>query len=718
MKKLIFLWCVCLSAAVNSLAQTETPADACWVFGEGGILNVFFTSRVDSIIFSHRIEAADSIATQIVYTRDSIYHIPLAAIDSIVFNTGDAPMGVTGTNPIVIPQEPACAMVNITGTDKLPESKMTPDTKAWMEVWDMRDVYFKKRVLLKLNGDASTAFEKKNFAADFCEDEWEGDETTDIKIGDWVTQDGFHFKAYHTSVTKGECPMAYRLFERFQQTKPVNRRAPFMDYYTDDDIAEILEGSDEEAKEKLTDAKCHPAGFPCMVFLNGKFYGIYSWQLKKHRANYNLGRNKTDNIHINGYLNAQNLWGGNINWRYVEVRNPKPKKSKWNLLCQDGTLYDKDLPKELMGEDSPFFDSSSTSCVNTAQTKARIEALGRYMGEIAEYETAYKNAGDQQEKTASLAVLKTEIEKRFSMEWMTDYLLLQEVIQNHDSYNKNWQWTTWGEIDGTVKWYVNPYDLDNAWGILATTAFRIDDPVVSNVGRWSNTPLVYVWNYFLDELKERYRQLRREGVISYETIYGDLLEWTQRIGADNYEREAERWPEMPCDRDNAISDKWELTGKQYITYHDNNCWTASQSFSKGEYTRHENRCYQSLQDNNTGHVPDDSLSTDWWTDVSVKPGKYKAGEQVFDGWDNFYQFRALADVEVTVDDGSADGEADVSSSDSPKSPSRQDHLQGAPFTGFYSHYPYEGGVHHSMAMMGEWIKKKISIMDANWGYAP
>ena len=57
---------------------------------------------------------------------------------------------------------------------------------------------------------------------------------------------------------------------------------------------------------------------------------------------------------------------------------------------------------------------------------------------------------------------KAEIEKRFSVEWMVEYVLLMNLLQDGDSISKNIQWATWGAIDGTVKWYPLPYDLDGA----------------------------------------------------------------------------------------------------------------------------------------------------------------------------------------------------------------------------------------------------------------
>ncbi len=602
---------------------------------------------------------------------------------------------------IIIPTQPSCALVNITGISSMPTAKGT-DAHAWMEVWD-NGIYFKKRVIVDLNGDSSIAKEKKNFSADFCEDEWVGDKTTDIKIGNWVTQDGFHFKANYTSITKGECPVNYKLYDKFRETKPLTHHAPFMDYYSEEKIIEIFNSDDEEKKEAFS-ARCYPDGFPCVVYLNDQFYGIFSWQLKKHRDNFNMDRNDVNNIHLDGgTLGAEDIWQGTIKWSNFEVRNPKPKKSKWTLMCQDGSKYDGDKPKELMGTDSEHYDSDNINCVNSAKTKDNIIALSNYMSEIATYETSYKNTSDADNKSVALSLLKKEIEKRFSMEWMIDYLILQVFIQNGDCVRKNWQWTTWGEIDGKVRWNANPYDLDHAYGVLATTAFTLSNPGKPTYGKGSNTPARYVWDYYFDDMKTRYAELRNAGVISYETVWGLIEDWTNRVGAANYEREKAKWPDMPCDRESYISDNWVWTGSSYISYFDGantNGWAKTKTFASGVYTKYNYRCYQSLQDNNIGHIPDEDNSV-WWKDVTIKPGTYKQGDEIFDGRCNFYKFRALTDITVSEDDSNND---------------RQDHLIGAPFEKFYSKYLYEGGVHDSLERIEQWIKDKITLMDEQMGY--
>ena len=701
-----YLYLIILEALCSVFAKAQTPGDAFYIYRNDGQFNVFFRSDIDSITYS--CYDKDSMfhhdyVTQVIYCKDSICRVPLAVVDSVVLvpspSGSNAVMGLSDKSYINIPIQPACAMVNITGINSMPIKKET-NAHAWMEVWDMRGVYFKKRVIIDLNGDSSTAKEKKNFSADFCEDEWVGDETTDIKIGNWVTQDGFHFMANYTSITKGECPVCYKLYDKFQETKPLHLRAPFMEYFEPDYITNIFSGDNEKLKEEFS-ARCHPDGFPCIVYLNGQFYGIYSWQLKKHRDNYHLGRNEIDNIHLDGVLGANEFWNQKISWASFEVRNPKPQKTKWTLMCQDGTIYDGNHPKELMGTDSKYYKESDVSCVKSAQTKAHIVGLSNSMREIEKYETLYKNSSAA-DKTVTLATLKSEIEKRFSMEWMIDYLVLQLFIQNGDCIRKNWQWTTWGEIDGNIKWYVNPYDLDHAFGVLATTAFTLNKPAKSTYGKGSQTPARYGWDYYFEDMKKRYKELRDAGVLSYETVWGIMKDWVDRVGNENYQQEAEKWPETPCNRDSHISGNWQYTGTSYISYFDGNTngWNKNTTYASGAYVKYNYRCYQSQKSSNKGHTPDEKDS-EWWKDVSIKPGIYKTGDKVFDGRCNFYQFRALTDVTVSEDTESND---------------RQDHLTGAPFEKFYSQYLYEGGTHDSVERISNWIQEKIQLMDEQMGY--
>lgn len=67
---------------------TQTVGDAIYFYRNDGNINVFFRENIDSITYSNYDADSvyyDNIITQLVYTADSIYRIPLAVIDSVSF---------------------------------------------------------------------------------------------------------------------------------------------------------------------------------------------------------------------------------------------------------------------------------------------------------------------------------------------------------------------------------------------------------------------------------------------------------------------------------------------------------------------------------------------------------------------------------------------------------------------------------------------------------
>lgn len=87
MKKLIFTLFVTI-IAFSGMAQTI--GDAFFVYRNDGKFNAFLREEVDSIVYSYYDADSirfDEVVSQIVFTKDSAYWIPLAAIDSVAFVT-------------------------------------------------------------------------------------------------------------------------------------------------------------------------------------------------------------------------------------------------------------------------------------------------------------------------------------------------------------------------------------------------------------------------------------------------------------------------------------------------------------------------------------------------------------------------------------------------------------------------------------------------------
>lgn len=436
--------------------------------------------------------------------------------------------------------EPRLAFVNITNINSMPTNK-TQNMHAIFEFWDMQGNYFRKKVILNAQGNSSLGMPKKNFACDFYNDDWVGDDTFKIKIGSWVPQDSFHFKAFYADFFKGVSMVGYKLFNEIESTRSscTNRVWKRALLPSADTIGYGVGGlkSIEDVNILIDNgARCYPDGFPCIVHLNGSFYGIFSWALKKHRDNYMQNKSKPENIQLDGDIYDTFSYNGNIDWDVVsgnkeasntnmdgvEFRNPK------SLICFDGTKYDGDTNrKELIDSLSEHYDASNKNHVITSKVKAYYTTLTTYIPTLKKME-------EQSEETF---VIKSKIQSFFDVDSLMDYLIFSDVVTNTDGFRKNWQWVTYNGI----KWAVCPYDLD---GIFGWNGWSEQSPTMSRLGDNLQLPTGWVIKYFEEELRARYRELR-VNILTKQNILTIFCDWCSRIGASNYDKDLSKWPQTP-----------------------------------------------------------------------------------------------------------------------------------------------------------------------------
>ena len=173
----------------------------------------------------------------------------------------------------------------------------------------------------------------------------------------------------------------------------------------------MWERAQENIKNPDPNARCFPDAFPCVVYMNGDFYGLYSWQLKKHRKNMNLKKNNSEHIHLHGFMN-NNFFNGAIEWDRIEVKNPK------NLYDMDGKPYDDYA--ELIDETSPYYnletDDKDTRKIKetSAKVKSSILNLTHYCGQL---KTLVATGASNEEVRAA-------IEERFDVTSLCDYIMM------------------------------------------------------------------------------------------------------------------------------------------------------------------------------------------------------------------------------------------------------------------------------------------------------
>lgn len=472
--------------------------------------------------------------------------------------------------------EPLCAFVNIKGI--LPTSKGNT-TKGEIQFYDMQGNYFRKFIEMDIHGRTSALYKKKNYTFDFFNDAEHLDAFT-IKFGDWVSMDSYYFQGWYSDAFRGIDIIEYKLYQQIISTRGCLKDKPYK-YHI---LKNLSSSGNEDSKELENNfeknALCTPMGFPVVMYLNDEFWGIYTIMLKKNRANFRM--NKKDYNAVMLDLDNGDIVNGIKNWESFEIRNPK------TLICMDGTKYDGDNPKELIDESSEKYSSSNKDMVNTVKTKNAIISLADSYNLVKEAVTN-KKSNDE---------VKALIEKYYNVDYVIDYLIFSNVIQNTDGWGGNWQWTTW---DG-IKWNPNPYDLNASLGIDAF-GMTAHSP---NQGLYKSAITSYVYDYYIDEIKSRYKYLRDSNIISIENIMNIFESWIKRIGTDNYAKEFKKWNSTPSQRDSNInSTYWELSSGPMLpgTYP---IYSDSTSYSNGQIVRNGEKFYKSLIDNNIGNMLSDT----------------------------------------------------------------------------------------------------------------
>lgn len=442
---------------------------------------------------------------------------------------------------------PQIAIVNLTSTRALPQYK-GDKVNAELEFWDLNGNYFKKKVIIDVQGNSTQWFPKKNFTFDLCNDDWVGDDTFSLKFGRWVEQDSYHLKAFWVDMFRGGIAQAYyKLLDEIWQHKRGPLNVPWLkakvnsDYLTNRGYGCSYNFGPTAFNERINSgATCHPEGFPCLVHYNGSFWGVYSFAIKKHRKNYHMDKKNYNEILIDGVLHANTFWNGavNISWNAFELKNPK------TLITMDGSKYDGDNPKELIDSSSPSWTNSKDQ-KNTQKTKQAIQALSNVMPQII---SAVNTYGVNSQEVIDL------YERYFDVDNLIDYILFSDVILDTDTGANNVLWTTW---DG-VKWYACPYDIDRVCGTWG--GYLTGNAGTSLLNR-QGLPTYYIGQNatLRARLVARYAELRTDGIFEQNHLWSICKQWADAVGVDNYEKEWTKWPENIVNNNAVVNmDYWQI----------------------------------------------------------------------------------------------------------------------------------------------------------------
>lgn len=393
--------------------------------------------------------------------------------------------------------EPQCAYANIYGFDAFPT--IDRNVNAYVNFYDNNGNCFKKKAILSLQESDGVNTPKKSFEISFCNDDWIGSDTPDMSFGSWVAQDEFLLNGFYNDGIRGTAEVAYKLY---------------------DDIIGVEEG-----------ARMTGDAFPCVIYLNGDYQGVYAWQLKKNRKNMSLAKDDSNCVWLDGTINDKQIFQGNVNWTKFAVRNPK------DLYNMDGSDYDIHNPQELLDMTSDAYTGKKKQ-IRCSEAKEHVLMLSNYYTELC----------DLEQQNATLEQMQNAIRARFDVDNLINYFVFSLATNNYDGFSKKWQWYT---SDG-IHWAVAPYDCHLTFGYNddatslwpASKSSKKNDYKMENVD--SNGPFVWIKKYFWDDVETRYGDLRESGVLSTENIVSKFQNWIDRVGSDNYDEEWNKWTESPC----------------------------------------------------------------------------------------------------------------------------------------------------------------------------
>jgi hypothetical protein len=310
----------------------------------------------------------------------------------------------------------------------------------------------------------------------------------------------------------------------------------------------------------------------------------------------------------------------------------------------------------------------------TGKVRENMEELTTYSASI----NALIGGGATEEE------IKAEIAKDFDVNSLIDYILLIEIANNKDAYYNNIEVTTWGKLSGGDRnhWSINIYDCDISFG--ATWLGNIADaPDNTNIFANSINPYRFIFRYFAQELKNRYKYLRDNGIFTAEHITNLFKDWMDRVGYDNYSKEYEKWNESPCFRDGSCNSGWRRISNGYIT----DAWNDTTTYAKDKILQYDYVVYKSKVNGNIGHNPATDDGT-YWEKLSWDSTKtYKTGDTCYYGRYHMYEFEATSST-----------------------------TNVAPLKKLYNHYPGELGFYGSLYRIYRFMIEELSILDSQLNY--
>lgn len=338
-------------------------------------------------------------------------------------------------------------------------SQMSKDQKVMLQ-FEFRD---HDRVIsgyseTKWQGDSSLSYPKKAYKITLYSDKQKENKHKFVPFAGWAADNEFNLKANYNDATFGRNIINSELFANITENRHGLRT--------------------ELAK---TDTYATVKGCPVLVYINGDFNGIYTFNTTKGLYA-NMDKTNDNHIVVSG--------------------------AQWNDIVTfhaDEALLD--------GSDFEIIENSG----DNDDTRTKFNRLMKFVNSSTD------------------ADFKSHANEYLDIPSMIDWMAFVMMIQGEDSLGKNATFATW---DGKI-WSATAYDLDTSWSMFYDGT-KLVDPSQDLFDFHDNKLCQRIFAAFKDEFKTRYAELRNT-VMTPANILDKFVAWYYAIGEENYEAEQKRW---------------------------------------------------------------------------------------------------------------------------------------------------------------------------------
>ena len=339
-------------------------------------------------------------------------------------------------------------------------------------------VIIETKAIFAVQGSSSASYAKKNWTYDFFTDDTYSTDRS-IKLGDLIPQSTLIWKANWIDATHSRNITCNRLWEEMVQTrKDFPKREVDVSYVNQLGTASLDTG-----------ATGHVDGYPCVVTLNGEFYGIGTLNIGKKRDNYNLNKDNKKQVQFELLGGGTDFLAPTPPYPNLGLRNPKLKN----------------------------YNEGDT--VTDPVVAGSIQALWDY------------HRLPLPERTA-------KFDEYYDRVNMVDWYLLISFTAAADLLDKNSILTSW---DGK-KYCWMPYDLDTTFGIHWNGSGLNYD---TNWDWDANNIIPIVKPIIINDAIKRYAELRQNGVFTTSAVYRINRDIETKFSLELFKKEQTRWVDIP-----------------------------------------------------------------------------------------------------------------------------------------------------------------------------